>query len=223
MAGITIYSLINSTRRNKVLRQEILDYTRSWLVVNQTHSEVGIVYGAIMKATRAQSDIDNAINWYRINKNSEHSWHVLAELLDYATISNTAPNPYVVKEAKQLLARQQPKNRIPVLLVQLIRAQPDQETVEMAKSLCRETRHFWVLATLNSRAPDQESIALARNSFEQWIDTPIEPEMLYGLLAFNRTDKQIVKRARLWIRNHSTHTKAHYLKALIAGDRTPTT
>lgn len=206
--------LMSQLRNCGYIFRDVVDFTRRWLKANHCHEEAGKIYGRLTLATNLPMDIEGALDWYVEHTNNHSAKFVIADLLELAYLTATQASPYVVREAKRLLRHKESRD-FPYLIGALVSVVPDFESIMWAKDVFIRLKLHWILIRLLHSAPDEESIAMANETFNDWINSSIESEMLVALLKADPMNKRIRRRAFFWLKKHPQDVYCAAIKELL--------
>lgn len=183
----------------------VVKYSRQWVKTNPRHYQAGKILGSMVLATRSASDVKLAVQWLKAHLDVETAKWVVADLLELAHQTSTRPDPYIALQAKVLLRNEETRRSFTHLVFVAVSACPDEETIRWAKEHVKQTHSCGILVGLLESAPDNESNEMAMNSYNEWINTPLEPEMLRAILKADRNNRKARRRAYHWLKLHRKH------------------
>jgi hypothetical protein len=192
---------------------QVVRFARSWLKKNQDHEKAGVVFAAVLSATKAKKDIADAKQWYMNHTGAEDAWYVISDTLELTYWSGAKPDEYAVEQAHQLLEGEKSKPK-PRLVGALLAVAPSPTTTALAKEIVERHKLLWIIVRLLRRAPDDETIATAEMTFPRWRDREdLEPEMLHALLSADPKNALARRRSKIWKKRNP---KNQYIQAIFA-------
>ncbi|MCB9471975.1 MAG: hypothetical protein H6677_27115 [Candidatus Obscuribacterales bacterium] len=136
-------------QNHPALLPKLIRYTRAFLKehdrARDKDGDFARVYGALIEATGSNADIKTARAWFIRGKNRKKrfSWYILGAVLRCRS-ARSKDGVWAIAEAKSLLKSQSEEFWAPVLVGELLRACPDEEVLEMARSCLARVPLTWL-------------------------------------------------------------------------------
>ncbi|HEY9776989.1 MAG TPA: hypothetical protein V6C81_24705 [Planktothrix sp.] len=168
------------------------------------HKQVSQVLGSMVLTTKSASDAQLAIDWLKQHPETSADF-LVSKLLELAILTSTSPDEYVILQAKTRLGDEAKRGKFTDLLFNAVRAIPDEQIIGWGKQYAVASRSHRMVVALLESVPDNESIAMAMNSWKEWIYSPIEPDMLRAILTADPSNKKARRRAMYWMSRNRKH------------------
>ncbi len=207
-------------RKNSPKVVPITRYARQWIKRNSNHPDTGLLHGAIIYTANSKTDRKAAWTWYQEFAQTEHAPQVLSALI--GTCDRSDPNAEVLAEEGlrrcELDFASLGYYRCE-LATALVRTRCDAITKQLLVQAYNETGVDALIPELLIYAPDERIRSIACAIWGRWIDSPIEPRMLYGLLKVDRSNERVRRRAKHFLSKNPKHRYATALKSLLQSQR----
>jgi hypothetical protein len=190
--------LLNASKDSEVSLLAI-EFCRKWLRNHKTHERTGRMHGVLISTTNSTTDVKTALRWYKSHSHLKGAEQVIAALLGLSYRTDFPLATDIIEEAKRLLRNDETRRSFPRLIGSLISVNRDADSILWAKECFKKNRLSWILARLLESAPDEESMAMARDSFSDWKNSANEPMMLRAILVAKPTNKKFRRRAFYWL------------------------
>jgi hypothetical protein len=201
-----IHCILDKARELKLeILPEVIEFSRKWLFENPDDEDYAAqIHASLVRASRMESDIKEAKEWYLRHKNSDGAYAILSCLLSTREDGSLSPDPFAISEAKTRLRTMPADERTPSLVGVLLKAHQDDETIGWAKDVYDRTGLLWILVELLRYAPDPNGIAEGKSKLRQYLHTDIGHELLHVLLDRD-PDASVRRCARSWLAKNSKH------------------
>ncbi len=203
------------SQAHKILLPRVADLAREWLAKNPDFDHNGRIYNDLLTLMRSDDDTRNAKEWYREHTKSQSAEMALNGILSSAYRRGEPQDPEFVTQAKQILGKQSPMDRVPVLAGALLLANPDADSIRLARETFDQYQHLtWLHADLLRIAPDEELITKANERLSTF--SKGMPDVIIEMLKIDPTNDIARRAAERWMRSNPEHEQVRAVKELLA-------
>jgi hypothetical protein len=202
------------SKAHKNMLPRVVELARAWLAKNPDYDHNGRIYSDLLIVMRSFDDILHAKEWYRSHTNSPSADMALSGILSSMHRRGEPAEEEFVKQAKRILSKQSPTDRVPVLAGALLRANPDAESIRLARETWEHYRHItWLHGDLLRLAPDAELVAEANerlSTFSKGL-----PDVIIEMLKIDPTNDEARRAAERWMHLSKDDDQVKTVEALL--------
>ncbi|MCC7530187.1 MAG: hypothetical protein IT342_16815 [Candidatus Melainabacteria bacterium] len=202
------------SKAHKNILPRVVELARAWLAKNPDYDYNGRIYSDLLIVMRSEDDIQNAKEWYRSHTNSQSAAMAMNGILSSMHLRGDPPEQEFIKLAKQLLNKQSPEDRVPVLAGALLLANPEAESIKLARETWEHYRHLaWLHGDLLRLAPDADLITEANerlSTFDKGL-----PDVIIEMLKIDPANDVARRAAEKWLQLNGDDDQVNTVKALL--------
>lgn len=199
---------------HKLILPRVADLARAWLAKNPDYDHNGRIFSDLLITLRSEDDMRNAKDWYRKHSKSQSAEMALNGILTATHRRGETQEQEFVEQARTILSKQAPLDRVPVLAGALLLASPDADSIGLARETFDQYQHLtWLHADLLRIAPDDELIARANERLATF--SKGMPDVITEMLKIDPSNDIARRAAEKWIRLNADHEQVKTVKDLL--------